>query len=333
VLVAGVAGSGKTTVGRMLADRLHWRFADTDSFHPASNIAKMAAGIPLTDADRVPWLAAIGSWMDARVAAGDPAVAGCSALRRSYRDQLLTGRPSARLAFLDISREAADARLVARTGHFFTARLLDSQFADLEPPAQGPQVLVLDGAQPADTITGEIIARLGLTAGAAPGQSTSSPAPPDARDRKIVHATRPTEAAVTTAQDTVGPQARVYQAARQEKPWGHELIFAAVDGKYAGKIIHVNAGQSLSLQYHNEKEETISVISGEALVQHGPAADQLVDEHFGTGDTIHLPPGVLHRITAISDLDFAEASTASPGWREDVVRLEDRYGRSGTTAP
>ena len=129
------------------------------------------------------------------------------------------------------------------------------------------------------------------------------------------------------------PQADIYRAARQDKPWGHELIFAAVDGKYVGKIIHVNAGESLSLQYHREKEETISVLSGEALIQHGPAADRLTDERFGSGDTIHFPAGVLHRVTALSDLDVAEASTADPGWREDVVRLEDRYGRTGTSAP
>lgn len=128
-------------------------------------------------------------------------------------------------------------------------------------------------------------------------------------------------------------EASVYRASRQDKPWGHELIFAAVEGKYVGKIIHVTAGHSLSLQYHQQKEETISVISGEALIQYGPSADKLTDEHFHAGDTIHLPPGALHRITAICDLDFAEASTAAPGWREDVVRLEDRYGRTGTTAP
>ena len=143
---------------------------------------------------------------------------------------------------------------------------------------------------------------------------------------------------MTSVQNAAGgtaaaAQAEVYRAARQDKPWGHELIFAAIDGKYIGKVIHVDAGQSLSLQYHQEKEETISVISGEALFQYGPAEDQLTDRQFGPGDTIHLPPGVLHRITAISDLDFAEASTAYPGWREDVVRLEDRYGRTGTTAP
>ena len=129
------------------------------------------------------------------------------------------------------------------------------------------------------------------------------------------------------------PQAEVYRAARQDKPWGHELIFAAIGDKYIGKIIHVSAGQSLSLQYRREKEETISVISGEALIQYGPSADRLTDQQFVAGDTIHLPPGVLHRITAVSDLEFAEASTAYPGWREDVVRLEDRYGRTGTTAP
>jgi mannose-6-phosphate isomerase len=129
------------------------------------------------------------------------------------------------------------------------------------------------------------------------------------------------------------PQAEVYRAAKQDKPWGHELIFAATNGKYIGKIIHVDAGHSLSLQYHREKEETISVMSGEALIEHGPSADQLTGQRFVPGDTIHIPPGVLHRITAISDLDFAEASTAYPGWREDVVRLEDRYGRAGTTAP
>jgi len=129
------------------------------------------------------------------------------------------------------------------------------------------------------------------------------------------------------------PQADIYAAPRQDKPWGYELIFAANEGQYIGKIIHVNTGGSLSLQYHREKEETISVISGEALIQYGSSADQLTDRNFGPGDTIHLPPGVLHRITALSDLVFAEASTADPGWREDVVRLEDRYGRAGTSAP
>ncbi len=135
------------------------------------------------------------------------------------------------------------------------------------------------------------------------------------------------------SQAASGAHAKVYRAARQDKPWGHEIIFAAVEGKYAGKIIHVTAGHSLSLQYHVRKEETISVLSGAGLIEHGPAADALVSQHFGTGDTIHLPPGAVHRVTAITDLTFAEASTAEEGWREDVVRLEDKYGRTGTSAP
>ncbi len=130
-----------------------------------------------------------------------------------------------------------------------------------------------------------------------------------------------------------GPHAEVYRAPRQDKPWGHEVIFAAVEGKYVGKIIHVTQGNSLSLQYHLQKEETISVLSGAAIVEYGPSAESLTSQHFGQGDTIHLPAGAVHRITAITDLAFVEASTAQPGWAEDVVRLEDRYGRAGTSAP
>ena len=143
---------------------------------------------------------------------------------------------------------------------------------------------------------------------------------------------------MTPAQDASGPaapgpRAEVYRAARQDKPWGHEMIFAAIEGRYAGKIISVTAGHSLSLQYHRAKEETISVLSGQALIRHGPLGGELTEQVFGPGDTIHLPPGTVHRVTAVSDVTFAEASTAGPGWREDVVRLEDAYGRSGTSRP
>lgn len=128
-------------------------------------------------------------------------------------------------------------------------------------------------------------------------------------------------------------QARIYKAPRQDKPWGHEQIFAGEDGKYVGKIIYVNAGQSLSLQYHEHKEETISLISGTAKVRYGQVGGELNQVTFGPGDTIHLPAGAVHRITAVTDVAFAEVSTAPPGWREDVVRLEDAYGRAGTSAP
>src|SRR5215831_1659274 len=114
LIVAGVAGSGKTTVGALLAGRLRWRFADADSFHPEANIAKMRAGVPLTDEDRAPWLRAITDWMDARTAEGESAVIACSALKRAYRDQMLSGRPAALMIFLQVSREVLARRLATR---------------------------------------------------------------------------------------------------------------------------------------------------------------------------------------------------------------------------
>ena len=152
-------------MGQLLADRLHWRFADADAFHSPANIAKMRSGVPLTDADRKPWLDAITAWISERTAAGESAVAGCSALKQSYRDRLLDGHPEVRMAFLELSRELAHARLAARHGHFFAAGLMDSQFAELEPPQEGPQLIVLDAAQAPDRLVTEIIDRLGLPAG------------------------------------------------------------------------------------------------------------------------------------------------------------------------
>lgn len=119
----------------------------------------------------------------------------------------------------------------------------------------------------------------------------------------------------------------------QVKPWGHETIFAPGGHGYVGKIITVDAGHALSLQLHRKKDETICIVSGEATLEHGPSVDLLVSRTMRTGDVAHLPPGALHRVTAVTDLVFAEASSAGPGWREDVVRLSDRYGRDGTTAP
>jgi gluconokinase len=158
VIVAGVSGSGKTTVGAMLAGRLNWQFADADAFHPARNVAKMRAGVPLSDEDRWPWLCAIAAWMDERIAAGQPAVVTCSALKRAYRDLLLDGRPRAWLVFLTVDREQLLHRLATRHGHFFPARLLDSQLAAVEPPQPDEHAVVLtetgDPAQTVDQIIG-----------------------------------------------------------------------------------------------------------------------------------------------------------------------------------
>jgi gluconokinase len=162
VLVGGVAGCGKTTIGAALAARLRWVYADADDFHSPANIAKMRENIPLTDADRKPWLAAIEAWMDERIATGTNAVVGCSALKQRYRDELLNGRPEARMVFLEISRDLAQRRLVERHGHFFTVNLMDDQFEELEEPTESEQLIVVSAAETPDRIVTEIVDRLGL---------------------------------------------------------------------------------------------------------------------------------------------------------------------------
>jgi gluconokinase len=170
LIVAGVAGSGKTTVGALLAGRLRWQFADADTFHPAANIAKMHAGIPLTDADREPWLRAVTGWMDERAAAGQSGVVTCSALKRAYRDELLDGRPAAVMVFLQVSREVLAERLVSRPGHFFPERLLDSQLATLEPPAPDERVHTVAVAGDPAATAAKIIALLPVSRGDDPHQ-------------------------------------------------------------------------------------------------------------------------------------------------------------------
>ena len=178
VIVAGVSGSGKTTVGELLAARLNWPFIDGDSLHPQANVAKMASGIPLTDADRMPWLRAIGTWIDGQLALELPGIVACSALKRRYREELLDHRPDVVIAFLLISASVAASRLAARPGHFFDADLLGSQFAALEQP--GPRedrvlpVPVTATASPAD-LADQIIVRLGLGSASPGGRPPGTP--------------------------------------------------------------------------------------------------------------------------------------------------------------
>ena len=132
IIVMGVSGSGKSTIGALLAERLGWPFADADGFHPAGNVAKMAAGTPLTDEDCWPWLDAIAAHIGAARQAGRPVVVACSALRRAYRDRLRAGHGDLIFLHLSGAPEVIAARQAARQGHFMPPSLMASQFATLE---------------------------------------------------------------------------------------------------------------------------------------------------------------------------------------------------------
>lgn len=133
VVVMGVSGAGKTTVGRAIAQATGWRFAEGDTFHSPENVEKMAGGQPLTDEDRWPWLEALARWIGQREAAGESAVLTCSALRRPYRDLLRRGHPSVRFAHVTASEAKITDRVGNRKGHYMPASLLASQLETLEP--------------------------------------------------------------------------------------------------------------------------------------------------------------------------------------------------------
>jgi gluconokinase len=160
LVVMGVSGSGKSTVGRLLADALHCDFRDGDDLHPAANRAKMAAGHPLDDADRATWLAAVGTWIDEHIATGRRGVIPCSALKRRYRDTLR--RPEVVFVYLHGSYDLIARRLRERHGHFMPAALLDSQFADLEPPQPDERAVWVDNAPPPAEQVTEILRTLQL---------------------------------------------------------------------------------------------------------------------------------------------------------------------------
>src|SRR3954466_6971335 len=154
LVVMGVSGSGKSTLAAGLAEHEGWPLLEGDSFHPAANIAKMQAAIPLTDEDRWPWLRAIAARAEALWAAGQSAVIACSALKRSYRDILIGDRPDTVLVYLRGSKDLIAARVTGRKGHFMPPALLDSQFAALEEPGpdEAPVIVDIDGT-PDDAIS------------------------------------------------------------------------------------------------------------------------------------------------------------------------------------
>jgi gluconokinase len=160
VVVMGVSGSGKSTVARALADRLGCEMLEGDDLHPPANVAKMAAGHPLTDADRAPWLDAIGRWIDVRVADGREAVVTCSALRRSYRDVLRTGRPGLVFCHLTVDPAELERRMEHRSGHFMPASLLTSQLDTLEPLAPDEPGITVSTQPPVAVVVDEVVRRL-----------------------------------------------------------------------------------------------------------------------------------------------------------------------------
>jgi carbohydrate kinase (thermoresistant glucokinase family) len=163
VVVMGVSGCGKSTVGERLAERTGWPFLDADRLHPATNVAKMARGEPLTDSDRWPWLDLVATWIAARRAAAESGIIGCSALKRSYRDRLRGADPDLRVAYLSGDRGILLERLVHRHGHFFPTQLLDSQLADLEPPAADERPIIVQIGQSPDAVVDAILAGLGVS--------------------------------------------------------------------------------------------------------------------------------------------------------------------------
>jgi gluconokinase len=159
VIIMGTTGAGKTTIGTMLATQLNWQFADADTFHPPANIEKMSHGIPLTDADRAPWLEAMRKAILEWIAAGKNVVLACSALKRAYRGELRPS-PEVKIVYLKGDYALFAERIRHRHGHFAGEQILAGQFADLEEP---DDAITVDAAKSPDEIVVEMRRRLGLS--------------------------------------------------------------------------------------------------------------------------------------------------------------------------
>jgi len=164
LVVMGISGAGKTTIAQELAARLGWAFEEGDALHPEANVAKMHAGIPLTDADRQPWLEAVAAWIDGQRVKKQPGIITCSALKRSYRQTIIGDRPEVRLVYLRGGRDVVAEHLAGRHGHFMPPALLQSQIDTLEEPTADEEPLTVDVGPPAEQVADKIIRLLGASA-------------------------------------------------------------------------------------------------------------------------------------------------------------------------
>ena len=162
VIIFGVSGAGKTTVGKLLARESGWRFIEADDFHPAANIEKMRSGHPLTDEDRWPWLDCLRKQIERSLSGRENAVLACSALKRAYRDRLRVS-DAVRFVFLRGDYALVEKQLRSRRGHFMNAALLRSQFDDLEEPQPDENILTIELGQTPEKIVARIEAKLNLT--------------------------------------------------------------------------------------------------------------------------------------------------------------------------
>jgi len=160
IVLMGVCGCGKTTVGKVLAERLGWEFVEGDSFHSQANIAKMSRGVALDDADRWPWLKTLADEITRRIDEQRPMVLACSALKQAYRDVLQVDGEQVRFVFLEGSRQLIAERLNRRQGHYMPASLLESQFTALEPPRDAEGMTVIPADQSVDEIAQQVISAL-----------------------------------------------------------------------------------------------------------------------------------------------------------------------------